>query len=277
MSNVFNYRMNAARLIGVRGFKAAIYGLALYLVSFAACVIAAAFTNTYIGAIDENGFMILANPLNLPLSLAITIAAIYLAIAASISISRERDSGTLEVLFYGPVDSVSYILAKYIEQVLAFVVMLVLYAIVFVVFGELTNYGFSGDMVLSMVLSLALASGVTAFGILLSSITKTMRTSILLLIALFVVFLGIQWGESFVAGLDPKGISPALFYAKSFLSLSARLVNWISPFAYLNRGMEALAVGNMAGYIGSFLLSLLYSAVLLALSIVSLQRKGVRS
>lgn len=276
MNTAGSFRLKAVRFIGVRGVKAAIYGLGLYLVTMASAAIAAVFTGTYIGAIEENGLLILSNPLNLPLYLAITIGAIYLAIAASVSVSRERDSGTLEVLFYGPVDAVSYIFAKYLEQMLTFVVMLAFYVVIFLIFGRLTNFGFSSYMGLSILLSLALASSVTAFGIFLSSVTSRIRTSILALIALFVVFLGVQWGESFVAGLDPKAISPALFYAKSFLSMAARVVGWVSPFAYLNRGMQALAVDDMSGYAVSFVSSVVYSLVLLVLAIISFRRKGVR-
>lgn len=277
MKNRMAFRMRTARLIGFRGFKASIYGFGLYFVTLAGTVTGAVSTSIYVGTVWENGLLIVSNPLGLPLYLSIIIGAAYLAIAASISVSRERDSGSLEVLFYGPVDAVSYILGKYVEQMLAFIVMLAFYSIVFFIFGTLTNFGFSSDAVLSMVLSFALTSSVAAFGIVLSSFTSNTRASVLGLVALLVMFVGVQWGESFLAGLDSSAISPVLFYARSFLSVVARLVAWISPFACFNRGIQALAVGNISVYAASFASSVVYTFMFLALAIVGLRKKGVRS
>lgn len=276
MSTARSFNRSATKLLAIRGLKESLHGFGLYVVATIACVLAAVVASTYVGTIEENGLLIIQNPLSPPLYLAIIIGAVYLAVTASVSVSRERDSGTLEVLFYGPVDVASYIMAKFFEQVLTFMVMLLFFVLVFSLFGRLTNFGFSSDMVLSIMLSTGLASGITAFGVFLSSITSRIRVSILVLIALLVLFLGIQWVESFLSGLDPGATPPTLLYAKSFLPIAARAVRWISPLAYMSRGMQAIAARDTLGYVMSFACSLAYSAVLLTLSIFVLREKGVR-
>jgi ABC-type transport system involved in multi-copper enzyme maturation permease subunit len=269
-------RLNTARTIGIRGFKSMFYSCGLYIVSLISCILAVIVAGTYIDSIRENGLLIISNPLNPPFNLAINISGAFLALMASMSVSREYDSGTLEVLFYGPVDTESYIIGKYVEHILTFAVMLFIYLVVFFCFGIMTNFGFSSRMVLYSILSLGLASSVTSFGIFISSFTKKIRTSILLLIILLVLFLGIQWAESLASGLNPESLSPVVVYFISILDFVSGVIRYISPFAYFNQGLEAVTVGNLISYSGNLIASLIYSIILLILAIMSFRKKGVR-
>lgn len=277
MISEWRLRLRAAKVMGLRGFKAALGNPGLYGVPVVGCLFAAVLAWTSVGAIAENGLLITANPLNTSFYLTIGLTALYFAVVATVSVSRERDSGTLEVLFFGPVDAAAYILAKYLEQMLSFGATLAFYTVAFLALGGLTNFGFPSAVGLTLALSLVLASSVVSFGVFLSSATRRSRTSFLTLTGILGLFLAIQWGEAFVAELDAAALPPALFYGKSLLAAAAGVVGWISPFAYLNRGLEALARQDTWAYLRSFLSSLGYSAILLALAVPSLARKGVRS
>ena len=66
----------------------------------------------YLGGIGNNNILVASDPLNFPLYISLVVISFYLAILSAITISRERDRGTLEVLFYGPVNNTSYIFFK---------------------------------------------------------------------------------------------------------------------------------------------------------------------
>ncbi|HEX7713439.1 MAG TPA: ABC transporter permease subunit [Bacillota bacterium] len=271
-----NIRIKQIFLIGRKGFHTAFYSFGLYFVIVIGYILAGLAVNTYIQTITEEGLLINSKPVSLPLYLAVMVGAIYLAIAASVSISRERESGTLEVLFYGPVDVVSYVSGKFLEQLWLSGFMLLFYILAMLIFCFLTNIGSLLDVLISAVFFWGLTFSIISFGILISSITKKIRVSILWLVGLFILFLAISWGDSLTSGLDPQVIPEIFLYPMSMLSILAKITNWISPFAYMDRGMQALSVWNVVSCITSLLYSWFYSLVLLGLAIFSLQRKGVR-
>jgi ABC-type transport system involved in multi-copper enzyme maturation permease subunit len=277
MSGTWAYRIKTAVFLGLRGFRSILFEFSFYLVAFFSCLIAATFTYTYVGTLKENGLLIISNPLNTPFSLAIVVGAVYLAVIASMTISKERDSGTLEVLFYGPVDEISYILAKFIEQMLAFIIIMLFYVVIFFLFGLTTNFGFFSFFGLRLLLAFVFVLNVIAFGILLSSIFNKSRTSLLTLIAIFLIFLIIQWGESLLIGLDPASVPPLILFVKSIFSLSSRLIEWLSPFSYLNKGVQAILVLNISSYMLALCSSVCYTILLFIFTLIGLRKKGVKS
>ncbi len=269
------YRFRSIISIGCRGFKSLIYSPGFYGTIFLSALIAVLISYIYLKVIFETGVLVMANPLNIPLIVTMMISASYLAFTASLSISKERDSGTVEVLFYGAVDSISYVLAKYLEQMLSFVAMLVFYLIIFWLLGTRTNFGLSMATTLILVLAGAVASNVVALGIFLSIITSKIRTSILTLIAFLVLFIVVQLGNAFLAGLEFNGSS--FPWAGSIISVGVRIVGWVSPFAYLNRGVKAIGIKDLSGYFTNFGIVVFYSILLLMVAIIIFQKKGAGS
>ena len=53
-------------------------------------------------------------------------------------------------------------------------------------------------------------------------------------------------------------------------------IGWISPFSYLNRGMQSIGIGSIRLYGMSILYSLVYSFILLVSSVFILGARGVR-
>ena len=60
----------------------------------------------------KNGLLVLSGAFNFPLFAIIFFSATFLALSSVTTIARERDQGTMEALFYGPIDSTAYILGK---------------------------------------------------------------------------------------------------------------------------------------------------------------------
>lgn len=271
------YRFTAIKSIARRDLSSILYGIGIYVVLSVVFLFASSVNvRDSLFQVSQNNLMVLSNPINRPLFMVIGLIAAYLGLTSAITISRERDLGTLEVLFYGPVDSVSYILAKYIQQMMVFLVTLALSFVFFWAVSVYTNLGFSKNLAGLLLLSLVMASSMVAFGIFLSSITRRMTVSVVLFLGLALFFLVFSIAHSIVMTMPGEKLSTALVYVRIVLDNMDKLVRWISPIAYLERGGMAIALGEPLQYLWSVLSSVAYTVVLLALATFAFNRKGVR-
>jgi ABC-type transport system involved in multi-copper enzyme maturation permease subunit len=269
-------RTNAIKVIARRDIKSTVNGLGIYVVASLAFLVAMLFVRSNLKGVTENGLMVMANPLNYPFFIAVIIGATYLALTSTMSVSRERDQGTLEVLFYGPIDSVAYVLAKFLEQLVTFLGLVIVYMVIFFVISILTNFGMDGSFLAMAGLSVLLAAAIVAFGLLLSTLCRSARTSVILLLVLLILFLAVDVVAGILNSMSAKDMSVTLVYIRVAVDMVNRGLQWISPFGYLNRGMLAIGLGSASLILGSIGASLLYTIVLLALAIRFLERRGVR-
>jgi ABC-type transport system involved in multi-copper enzyme maturation permease subunit len=276
--NVWRFRWHLACTIQRRDLRATLYSLGPYVTLSAAIAIAATILRNYVKSVQDGGLDVLSNPFAIPLFGAAVLSSIYLAIVSTTTIARERDQGTLEVLFYGPVDATAYLLGKYLAQASTCVLMNIVYLAVFWLYALVTNFAFDPGLFWAAILSVAIASAVVAVSILLSTLYRSVRGALSTLLAVTLTFLGVQLGHDYVAKLTSplaRGQSNPLLLLQAILAWLDRIFNWLSPFAYLERGMDALLRGNAGEYLLMLGLSLLYTAVAFGLAVWTLRRKGV--
>ena len=271
------YRMNAIKITAKRELLSTLYGFGLYVVMFVIFLLTA-YGSIRISLMNvvNNGLEALPNPITSPFYLTVFLAATYLGLCSAIAISRERDQGTLEVLFYGPVDSTSYVLGKYLQQILTFGVVLAFSLVNFFLLSQFTNLGFTGNFFGLLILSVFLASCMISFGIFLSAAAKKTVFAVAMFITL-VLFFVIFWGaHSVIMSLPGKSLTTFLIYTRLVLDNLNTVVQWISPLAYFQRGMMAVAQSNFWQYLLSIISSLIYTAVLLGAAVTIFDRKGVK-
>lgn len=276
---IWRFRWRLARTIQRRDLHATLYGFGLYVTLAAAIVVAATVLRNYVKSVQDSGLYVLSNPFAIPLFGAVVLSSIYLAIVSTTTIARERDQGTLEVLFYGPMDAVAYLLGKYLAQMSVYVLMVVIYLIALLLYALVTNFVFGLNLLWAAFLSAATASAIVTVGILLSTLNRSARGALLALLALVLSFLGVQLGHDYVSGLTgglPRGQSNPLQFLQTILAWLDRLFSWLSPFAHLERGIDALLRGSAGEYLLMLGLSLLYAVVAFWLAARTLRRKGVR-
>lgn len=277
MNNAWRYRWRAAFLIQKRDLWATLFSPPVYATLTLSLLVASLLLRNTLNFVAEKGLTVLADPLAFPLFLTVLLSALFLAISSTATIARERDQGVLEVLFYGPVDHISYVLGKYLAQVVTYLAMVALYVPCFLLYAYLTHLHFDLRLLAVILLSVFTTSAVIAFGILVSTLTRTVRLALVILLGVVLVFLAIQVGYQLLISIPPPGryYNPYLFL-KAALGALNRLVTWLSPFAHLRQGMTALAAGNLAGFAVSLVTSLAYTGVLLALGVMGLKWRGVR-
>ncbi|MGI6081683.1 MAG: ABC transporter permease [Limnochordia bacterium] len=275
--SVWSNRTNAIKVTARRELLSTLYGLGLYVVLFVIFLLTA-YGSIRVSLLNvvNNGLEALPNPITSPFYLTVFLAATYLGLCSAIAISREREQGTLEVLFYGPVDSLSYVLGKYLQQVLTFFVVLAFSLVNFFLLSQLTNLGFSGNFFGLLILSIFLASCMIAFGIFLSAAAKRNIFAVVLFISL-VLFFVIFWGaHSLIMALPGKNLTTLLIYTRLILDNVNILIQWISPLAYFVRGMVAVSQGNIGQYLLSIVSSLIYTTLLLGAAVIIFDRRGVK-
>ena len=270
-------RWRAVRLIQRRELRTMLFGFGLYVVIALGLMAAILLLRNYLNFVQESGLLVMSGAFNFPLFAVIFLAAIYLAVSSVTTIARERDQGTMEVLFYGPVDSISYVLGKYLAQMATYLFMLLVFALCFGLFAGLTNFSFPGNVGWVVLLSILVVSDVVAFSIFLSAQSSSVRTALFLFLSILLGLILIQFGREILSAIPVTGryYNPVLFMQNVLVNLNS-VARWVSPFSYLMQGMEAVRRGSMDMYAVLAATSVLFSLLFLGLSVVLLERKGVR-
>ena len=270
-------RWRAVRLIQRRELRTMLFGFGLYVVIALGLMAAILLLRNYLNFVQESGLLVMSGAFNFPLFAVIFLAAIYLAISSVTTIARERDQGTMEVLFYGPVDSISYVLGKYLAQMATYLFMLLVFALCFGLFAGLTNFSFPGNVGWVVLLSILVVSDVVAFSIFLSAQSSSVCTALFLFLSILLGLILIQFGREILSAIPVTGryYNPVLFMQNVLVNLNS-VARWVSPFSYLMQGMEAVRRGSMDMYAVLAATSVLFSLLFLGLSVVLLERKGVR-
>ncbi|MDD2430565.1 MAG: ABC transporter permease subunit [Bacillota bacterium] len=287
-----NYRSVAIKAMAGRDLRSTLFSMGIYIAIALGLIVASIMLYTYVGGIMENGLDVMPSsetetryyserqqtpePMLGPLQWAVYIGAVYITLSASMSISRERDQGTMEVLFYGPVDSIAFVVAKFVEQILAFGVILLFYIGYFLILSKVSNFALGIGFFKMLILSLLLAGCMASFGMFLSSMTRRVKTSVILFLVFIIIFLTVPVLHSYFMVNFPGNVKGVLSVARQVTSYLNFLVSWISPFSYLQRGTVAILLSSNIEFIKSLVFSLLYTAVLLAGSIFIFNKKGVR-
>ncbi len=272
----FSLSVQTIKALIKRDLYSSLRSWGIYVVLFLSFIASSFILKNYLDSIQADDILISADPLNYPLFISVIIISFYLAILSTISVSREKDQGTLEVLFYGPVNSLTYILGKYIKDILTYLVMVVFFLVYFWGVSFLTNLGLSYGLLKTLLVSMFSFSCIVSFGLFISSLPGKMRNSLIWLVGILALFLAVQVGQSLLLGMPGENMSPVLAYLGDTLSVVSQGINWISPFSYLTRGIDYIYLDNALLFGLNILFSIVYSAVLLSLSVFILKRKGVK-
>jgi hypothetical protein len=137
-----------------REAAAALGGFGVYIATTVALAAAVWLHLVDVRALDVAGILVPVDPYRAPLDVALLVLALFFAVSAAVSTARDRASGTLEVLFYGPVDETTYLLGKLLGLILAYVATLPLVAAGLFGVALLSGFSLPGTLPASLVLSL---------------------------------------------------------------------------------------------------------------------------
>ena len=268
-------RWSAARVIAGREARATLRGAGGY-VGLAIALIAAAWVLLVdVRALKAAGLLVRADPFRAPAMAALLVLTLFLAVSAAVSAARDRESGTLEVLFYGPVDELSYILGKVAGLLVAYSAALPLLLLSLLLLAWMSGFTLTPVIVASLALSVIPAAEIAGFGILVSVGTDRVRSAVLLLLGVAIVLIGVNLAYRIVLLVpieDPA--SPVLPLRDTLAGLDLA-VSWIAPFAYLERIVDGVMAGAWRTVLVGVVSALAYTAAMIGLAALWLRRRGV--
>ena len=264
-----------AGVIAWREARAVMRGMGVYVALALALVAATWVLLIDVRALEAAGLLVLADPFRSPLAIAMLVLAAFLALSAAVSTARDRESGTLEVLFYAPVDEITCVLGKVGGLLVVYIAALPILFASFALLALITGFALTPAILLSLALSIVPVAEVVSFGVLLSVGTSRVRTAVLLLVGATAVLLGaaLAYGMVLLVPItDPS--SPVLALRDALAAVDA-IVWWISPFAYLERVVDGALTGAWRTALMSLAAAVAYTLLMMAGAAYWLRRRGV--
>lgn len=246
-----------------------------YVAVFLSLCVAWLMLNTTLSAVREQGLYIEANPFLLPFLAALFPYAIFLSLIVAISLAREMEGKTIEVLFYAPIGFFSFTLGRFLGQMTYYLVAFPLIMLFFLGSAISVNLRITPGLLGAMALSPFTVASVVGFGLLVAACVRRTRSTTVILLVIISILLAVQVGHALLPAIPGEEVSSSVILLSGIVNVAYRLIEWVSPFVFLVKGVEAAQIGAPQLYYIILLGSIAYTSVTLTLSIFILRRKGL--
>jgi ABC-type transport system involved in multi-copper enzyme maturation permease subunit len=260
-----------------REFKMTMGSASTYTVLGLALGLAGWMLSNDVALVRSNGLLVHVAPFRGPLLGALLVLSFFLAVSAVLSVARDRDRGTLEVLFYGPIDEMTYLAGKLAGLLGAYGAIMPLLLAGLVVLSMFTRFEIGINLIAALALSIIPAAGIVAVGLLLSAAAKRVRSSILFFITAVGLFVGAAVSYSFVSRVPVEDPASPILPLRDALGAVDAVLSRISPFTYLEQIFDAADTGAWTAIGGSLALSLVGTIIAALLASLALRWRGVRT
>jgi len=251
-----------------------LFSLPNYLAIFLSLCVAWIMLNSTINTVRRNGILVTANPFLVPFLATLLPYAIFLALAVAISLAREMEGRTMEVLFYAPVRFSSFVVGRFLGQMTYYLIAFPFIIVFFLGYATSMNLRITPGLLGAMALSPFTVSSVVGFGFLTASCLRRARLTAVVLLATISVLLAIQFGYDVLASLQASEVSTPMILLSEIVNVAYRVIEWVSPFVFLAKGVDAAQIGAPYLYGTVLLGSIAYTGTTLALSVLVLRRRG---
>ena len=270
-------QMQTAIIMHKRDLRIALFGPVLHIFTTVSILVGIVIIRNYLSYIESNGLYPMPDLFSFPFRWVIIVTGVYIAFSAVVAIARERESGAMELLFYGPVDNVSYVIGKYSAQVTLYCLLIVLYLICFLILSNITGVQIPASFFMMMLLSVFTGAYLISVGVFVSMVSTSVRSATLVFLALIASTLLIQGSQAWLSNIAPVSdyYNPVLLL-QQLLGWVQIGLSWLSPFSYLNYGVDEMLRGNMNAFLRVIGLSIVFCLVFIVSSVIGLKFRGVR-
>jgi len=269
-------RMSAVIVLAKEECREVLSGPMVYVWCSGGPLLAAFVVQTYLQSLQGMGLAIYEDPLKYPFVLSMLVSGFYFAVWASTRIARERESGTLEVLYWTPLDDLELACGKILGSALAALLCLLWTLCFFAITSWLTTLAFPLYAAPCLLSSSIFLVAMIALGTFISSVASRLRTAIALLAVTILAFLGLQASVGFLGRLAAEQLSRPLLLMRDSANWLSTIVGVVSPFHYLTASLEALSGGTAGVYGVTALGAVGNCAALIVACVVALKLKGIR-
>jgi hypothetical protein len=278
-SNVeFKAFFHSVSVIQSRSSKSTLYGAGIYSTLFFGLLVASLVLNNSLKTTESNMVFVSQQPLFLPILICVSLLLLFLAVLASINISRERDRGTLEVLVYGPTSEGSFLLGIFIGYLKIYAGALLIIIVWANILTWLLHLAFSLKILFMLISSIWMAAAFIAFGILTAVLGGKARTALVFFFMTLLLMAGIQIADQVVSYIlqSTTSASSSMIFLRDSLVTLASGIQWISPFSQFTLIMDSITDNGFLTYMSHSGILVLQTLFLLFSSIWVLGKKGVR-
>lgn len=248
---------------------------------YAAVAGAAAVTSlllrNYLYRIQEDGLLITADPFSMPLYGGVLLLAVFTAVLAATATARDREHGAVELLCYGPVTPLSYLVAKGVAHTVIYALLLALLLVTFSLMSLVSGLHLRPLTLVAAALSIGPAAATTAIGLLTASGMRRVRPTVLMVLGLALAGVGLPVAREVLARLPAADfhVHPLLILRWAAFAVSS-VTQWVLPFGHVERQLAAVLRGDYGTALAEVGLSAAYAAVGVAVAAAILYRTGVR-
>jgi ABC-type transport system involved in multi-copper enzyme maturation permease subunit len=268
-------RWPVAGVIAWQEAKAAMRGMGCYIALSLALIAATWMLLVDVRALDAAGLLVLADPFRPSVTVAILVLALFFAVSAATSAARDRESGTLEVLFYGPVDEITYVLGKAGGLLMAYLAALPLLLASLALLSWMSGFALTPAILVSLALSVVPVAEIIGFAILLSVGIGRVRSAVLLLVGVVALLLAIEVAYRMVLLVPISDPASPVLPLRDTLAALTTAASWISPFAWLERVVDGALAGAWRNALLSLAAALAYAVLMIGLAALWLRCRGV--
>jgi len=229
-------------------------------------------TRSYLGFVARNDLIVLPRPWYLPFLAGALLMILWLALSTTIAVVQERATGTLQLLFVGPVDEISYFSSLFLSRLLTFALWNILFVLVLVTYSRWSGLTYGWGLLSAVLYAMLPFSILTAMGLLVAALVRSVRGAAVVFLALAGGLGGLLAARNLLTGLSLGERSFALSYVRDALTVGTRYLRWISPYEYLFQGIETISV--RAGLL-LVLLGMLYALLLFLGAVLVLRKRNV--
>jgi hypothetical protein len=230
--------------------------------------------------IEVNHILIERQMISTPLLITCFTLSLYLALSVSVTVAREYDKGTLELLLYGPVDEMGFLLGNLLAHLNLFMGGLAV-GLLWSVFNIwMLNLSFNFTLLLVLIGYILMAVELISLGLLSAVWGGKSRNAVVLLVIILLILGGIQLGDQLITNFVQVSGSVAndpLIFTRNIFSFLNNIVRWISPYSQVQAVNQA--VNNQIWGEYALLMSVMvFEALgLFFLATKILEKKGART
>ena len=269
-------RWHTMRRIATQQPRDTLFGWGIYITAVISIGFAALQIFNSARFVGESSLNILAQPFLLPLQAALSLAILFVATEATLAIARPREQGSLQILFFAPIDEPMLIGGNFLAGLLIYILFILLTLPILLLLAWITNFVIP-IILLWAIIPTIFAVGVTiAFGLFVSAAAPSARAAVLILVAGILILLGLQSAYTALLNVPPTSrFFDALLFIRTILANLQTILSWLSPFRMLDVILTSSLNNDWLALIKQLGIALVMIVIWLFAAVRMLRRRGV--
>ena len=269
-------RWHIIHTIATQQSRDTLFGWGIYITAAVSVGIAALLIFNSTRFVGESSLNIVAQPFMLPLQAALTLVILFVAIEATLSIARPREQGSLQVLFFAPIDEPIFIGGNFLAGLLSYILFVLLTLPILLLLAWSTNFVIPTQLLWATIPTLFVVGVTIAFGLFVSAAAPSARTAVLILVAGILILLGLQSAYAALLNIPPTSrFYDALLFIRTILANLQTILSWFSPFRMLDVILTSSLNNDWLVLIRQLGIALVTTAIWLFTAVRMLRRRGV--